>query len=314
MNTRSVNLILALAALLVSAGTSSGTETPSDSEITFEKWAFKLSLPTNAQRQPAQPAAREGLREVYVADGLAYVVKIISTPPNSLTSTAIEQAIQADMKSGAQFGEVRRWELYTRGGELFKGLSRISPVEGSALGAVEYAAELFGGDRVFQSVSMAPLGDESSPILSLGVVGPADKESDIENQAKFIAFSVGKVEKPRPAVAGKPAAPPSDRRPPTATPRALKKGDIELFGTVASVADDRNSLVLTVTRIRMPGGEPVKLDPPRSKRVLVKKLAENVRTGTSILVIGRNDGVGMPILADTLEVQEQAGASNAEKR
>lgn len=314
MNTGSVNLILALAALLVPTGTASGAETASDSEITFEEWGFKLSLPKNALKQPAQPAEKEELRQVYTADGFAYVVKIVRTPPNFLTSTAIEQAIQADMKSGIEFGEVRRWELHTRGGELFKGLSRISPIADSALGAVQFAEGLFGGERVFQSVSMAPLGDESSPILSLGVVGPIDKESDIENQAKFVAFSVGRIEKPQPVVEQKPAAPPSDRRPPARTPQALKKGDIELFGSVASIAADRKSLVLTVTRIRMPGGEPLKLDPPRSKRVFVTKLAENVDTGTPILVIGRNDGVGMPILADTLEVQKDPGASSAEKR
>lgn len=285
------------AAVLAVAGAAFGSAT----ERTYEDRHFRLRLPEGAVSQDSKPIENELLREVYVADGLVWAIRLTETPAGYLASTAIEQALQAEMKAGAPLGEVRRWELYTRQQVLFKGISRLVPAETAVLGVAPQVDELRGETVLSQSLSMAPLSDESSPILTLAVAGPTARKDDVEKRAKELAFSFWRIQEP-------PRGPQRDTGTGDAkpsAPRPLKKGDIELSGTVASIAADRKSLVMTVNAVRMPGGKPIELNPPRSKRVFLRSFPDELTAGKPILVIGRNDGVGMPILADILELIPQ---------
>ncbi len=306
MSARFLFVALLFMAALVPTGSAFAAEPAPDSEIVYEKYDIKLSLPKDAVKLQARPAKDEVFREVYLADGLAYFARITETPPNYLASTAIEQAIQTNVKSLADTAGVKRWELYARSGDLFKGYSASVKPQECVLGAISQISELAEEGRVFQSVSMGPLGDESSPILTIGVIGAPGRAGETENQAKFVAFSVAKPDKLTPAVEQPSAQPPSKKPAPTRAPHTLKKGDIELTGSIATVAADKKSLVMTVTVIRMPGEQPIALDPSRTKRVFVNHLPEAVREGVPILVIGRNDGVGMPILADILQFRDES--------
>lgn len=327
-------LITAAALLMVSACAAQVPKPPQvvdAEEISYEKWGFRVSVPKGAKKYVIADEPDAELSEMYVSDGLGYIVRVTRVSENALPATAVEQAIQADMQAGAALGPTKRWEIYSMKRQLFKGLNRTIKFDEPALSKAPFLRELVGGDTGFRSLGMAPLRDDPNAIVSVGVLGPPGRAEDIENYAKFAVFNVARtarrpgspgqngtsaVRPPRPdggrvRPGAKPLAPDGEVRPapvemPTpAKPRirpGLKKGDIELVGPVDKMEPARKRLTMIVDQITLPGGDPIKLDPPRSKTVLLRRMPKEVSVGTRIVVIGRNDGVGTPIRADFLDV------------
>lgn len=284
-----------------------------EERVAFAEWGFSVEIPKPYEKSTVLHSNNTLDCQVFVSGDYAYVVRVTKLPANTLASTYIEQIIQADVKS-APAGTTRRWELDTRQGELFKGLTR--PVE-SDLGEARAIAKLLNGEPGVQSIAMAPVKDEKSPVLSVGVVARESLREQAELRADvltaFLKFD-RLATKPKPADTPPPTPPtpepPKPPRPAVVQPTppkpvvkpapryTLKKGDIELAGNVTSVAEDRKSLEMSVTSVRMPGESPVKIDPPREKKVLVASLPADVKTGSKVVIAGKNAGVGKPMTAE----------------
>ncbi|MEN6356800.1 MAG: hypothetical protein ABFD83_06915 [Armatimonadota bacterium] len=285
------------------------------SVVLYNRPHFSVEVPSSSEKHALIPTVDEEVHDVYIADGCAYVIRVIKVSDDLPASTAIEKIIQEQIKSSSKLGSINRWEMDSRDKVLFKGCTRSVDVNEAFLNS------LFGGSRCVECVAMAALGDEFSPIVSVGVIGRADQSDDIESLAKYLAFTVSIIpDKPalsaspgkhilRPAPnlrsatsrpgyssKSKPVAPTVQK------PRKLKKGEIELAGTVESLSMDSKSLVMQVSQITMPGSKPIKLDPQRSKAVLYKKLPLGIAAGSRIVVIGKNEGIGKPIRAGILAI------------
>lgn len=152
-------------------------------------WGFQVQVPRASSRQVLASEGDILLSEFYIYGDLVYVVRVTRTPANTLASTAVEQEIQRLAKTSAV-----RWEISSRQGDLFKGLSRPLPLEETeSVGTAQVKRALRGRDAV-QSASMAPLAEDAGPILTVGVIGPKSRQEEIENTAKFMAFGVERIE------------------------------------------------------------------------------------------------------------------------
>lgn len=310
MKTRTVISIITLL-IVVSAAASAQDKWQI---ISSPQWGLSYKLPPGAQRQPYTGQPASALCELYTAANLAFLIEITPTASDTLASTAIEQAIQADMKEAAKLGAASRWEATSKQGDLFKGFT--GPVQFSATEPGHAAIiKAIGAEKGVGSCARAALGDESSPVLKITVMGKADREAPIAAMAKTISSMVTrqtpKVAKapvpPPPAPVTKPLPKPVPK--PTAKPwPRLVAGKIELMGIVELVSNDGKTVVVAVDSIKMPGQDPIVLEPKRSKKVLLKAKMSNAIKGLQIRLIGRNDGVGKPITADAVELTPAAPA------
>ena len=183
--------------------------------VTFDKWGFQVEVPQLAERYSVPGQAETQLSELFVFDGLVYFVKVTGTASDALTATAIEQRIQSLLKSSSAQTRPQRWELDLGQGVLFKGLSHTVQPSKDFPAEARYISRVVKGGTAFESVSMAPIGDDFSPIISVGVIGPSQRSSEIETRAKYAAHNVRKIDKS--ASGSKPASSPSTRR---SSPRA----------------------------------------------------------------------------------------------
>lgn len=286
------------------------------SVVVYNRPHFSVEVPSSSEKHALTPTNDEEAHDIYIADGCAYVIRIIKASDDLPASTAIEKIIQEQMKSGTKLGPTNRWEMDSRDKVLFKGCTRSIDVN------EPFLVGLFGGSRCVECVAMAALGDEFSPIVEVGVMGRNDQLDDVEALAKYLAFTVSVIpDKPalsaspgkliqhpvptlrnatsRPGYSSKskPAAPAAQK------PQKLKKGEIELAGTVQSISEDGNSLVMQVSQITLPGSKPTQLNPARSKTVLFDKFPSGIAVGSRIVAIGKNDGIGKPIRAYVLARQ-----------
>jgi hypothetical protein len=306
-------------------------------------WGFQVQVPRASTRHSLKAQGDTLLSELYTYGDLIYVVRLTRTPANTLASTAVEQETQKLAKASAV-----RWEISSRQGDLFKGLSRLLPSE--ELDKAETALlkkALWGRDAV-ESMSMAPLAEDAGPILTVGVIGPRSRKEEIENTAKFMAYGVERTER-TPARAAETASAPTPGHPadpsltepsqpgdftvrppqprvrngtkrpqdsisrnspvapaPVVLPkprRVLRKGEIELVGSVESIDGTTKSMVMLVDEVVMPGLKPIPLDPARRKTVYFRTLPGEVRVGSRIAIAGRNTGVGKPMTADSINVR-----------
>ncbi len=305
---RSVDIcVLISIAAVAGACAAGGARGASNSPVTFEEYGFKLEIPRPFEKHVPPPKPGERLSQAYLSGGLAYIIKITDVGPDSLASTVVEQTLQAQVKQASQ---ARRWERNSRYGELFKGFTCLTKVD---LNSAPFLEKIMGGDTGYQSVSLAPLAGESSPILTIGIIGAKERSVEIDNLAEFLVstvstFKIAHGTKPKdvslkhPAAvsAAKPAAGLSQK--PSAQ-AALRPNEIELVGRVDSVGPGGDSITMTVDQIRLPKQGPIKLDPARTKLVYCKKLPSGAGPGTRLLVVGVNTGVGKPMSADRIEVQ-----------
>ncbi len=283
--------------------------------VSYDKWGIAVQLPSGSVKQAIDGAPADGACDVYVSKGLVCVVKVTPAPDDLPTSTAIEQAIQNAVKQASKLGPAKRWEQDSKQGDLFKGFT--GQIQLSADDPVQAAiAKIVGSDPTVECAAMAPVGDDSSPILRVSVIGPVGRQMEVMTTAKGIAGFVSREPKSSKAGAPKPAKPVTAAKPaqkPAVKPwPTLRKGQIELAGVVESVDPGGKSLTLTVDLVTVVGAEPVTLSPARSKIVLLKSKLVGVSAGQRVRLIGKNTGAGKPITADALEpVQEKPQSAPA---
>lgn len=279
------------------------TQIPRLKVVPYEAWGVEISVPRESRKSVVEPKGDVLLWEMHASDDFVYFIRINKIPPDSLTSTVIEQDIQADSNLFSRRGATRRWEIASAQGELFKGLNYYAKVETDIPEAALELNKVLKGRTAYVSSAMAPLEGDTSPILVVGVVGPKGREGEVDALAKFLVHGVRKkTAGPADAQAAapvKPVVPVPVRRPPVPPPPpVLRKGQIRIQGPVESLGGDGKSLMMTAEEISTVNESSVKLDPPRSKKVLVDSIPPWVSVGARIIVIGPNSGVGVPIKAD----------------
>ena len=261
--------------------------------VSYEEWGFSVQVPAGSARQDLPVLSDSWMCELYSANGLACFIKLTATPDSQLASTVIEQSIQAEIKAASKLGAARRWEQDSKQGDLYKGFIGPIKLDGSDL-LQSGITKVIAGDSGVECVSMAAVGDDMAPILRIGVVGPANRQTEVVAMAKSMAALVRRNQAPKEPVAE--PGPPSGTKPwPT-----LKKGEIELEGTVESISADGRSVSLTVDFIKLAGQNRIALSPPRSKQVSLKSKADWLTAGQRVILIGKNTGVGKPMTADVM--------------
>jgi len=304
--------LLALATPVVAAAPA--VKTPEMKTVSYEAWHFSTRVPRAAQKLELPREGEVELYEVFKSGGFVYMVKVTSTPADTLSSTAIEQTMQALAASSKFLGTAERWE-HERNGEPWKGISRSIRANGDTPHIADVVEKAVGSRIAAQSMCMAPLGDGSSSVLTIGVIGPQSAAADVAAMAKYVAglTVIGSVKQtaPAPSTLPKPGTEPGIKPPGKVVPKPvkpaakkwpqLKKGDIELAGVVKSVDVAAKSMILTADTVTMPGAKPIKLDPAREKAVSFKSLPEGVEAGARIRIMGANTGVGLPMTAAHVE-------------
>ncbi len=299
---------------------------------------FEIQVPRASVKRVLPADGDVVLSELYIYGDLAYFVRVSRVPQGAVASTLIEQSLQAMTKDLPDPGEARR-EMESKQKDLFKGVNRpVTAKEFGEAGAAELKKSLW--DRgAFESLYVR---DEFSPILTVGVIGPASRAEEIETRAQYLAYQTARIEgsvvpdtpaepsgppnnlivtqgspfKVKPTE--KPLAQPSQRKPgeppavtsaPNAIPpaeRALRKGEIELVGLVESIDSPAKTITLMVDGIRMPNQKPIPLDPVRRKLVAYRRLPAGVEARSRIRVIGKNTGVGKQMTADVIDLVPEA--------
>lgn len=267
--------------------------------VRYDKWRAGVQIPAAASKHSLPTQPEEATCDLYAVGVLACYVKITPTPDTELASTVIERAIQAEMKQSEKLGAVKRWEQNSKQGDLFKGFTGPTKLDGGDPLQAEIS-RIIGSDTGIECVSMAPLGDDTAPVIRIGVVGPAGKRNEVVATAKRMAALVTRYNtSPNTAVS---AAEPKPAPEPWPT---LKKGEIEIEGVVDSVAWDRRSIVLKAEFIKLPGQDRITLSPPRSKHVRLKSKQDWLAAGVRVILVGKNTGIGKPMTADLIEATKQ---------
>jgi len=309
MNKRTIFTILLAATALARVCLAQVSPTDvSQTQMQFGSWGFSARIPIQSVRQSVAPAGDIVYEQIFVSGQYAYVVKITKIPADMLASTFIELAIQSG-KNSAPEQSAKRWQLQSKQGDLFKGLTRPLDPETASFALIR---KLLKNDPGVQSVAMVPLKDERSPVLSIGVITASNLRQEGYNQAvgivTFLEFKRGGappgVTATKPTASAPTAAKPKPLAPKTnpAPRRKLGKGEIDLLGVVDSVNEADMSLEMTVDHIRMPGKSVIPRDPPASKHVILKSIPGSVKPGARISVVGKNGGIGAPITADFIDL------------
>lgn len=300
MKTRLISLIAALSLLIASVAFAQEIKWKI---IPSPQWGFSIQLPPDASRQRLMGRPASGTCEVYASGGFACIVQVTPTASDALASTAIEQAIQSEIKEATTMGPTARWEATSKEGDLFKGytgqvrLAKTDPAQSAVIKAI-------GTERGVQSVALAPLGDETAPVLRIAIVGKPDKEPEVAAMAKTVSSMVAKESKPAVIAPDEKPGQPSLPTPKlSAKPwPQLRTGDIELEGRITSVSSDGKTVMMMVDTIILPGQGPIALSPKRTKKVLLRDKMGALIKGAQIRLVGRNEGVGKPITADAIEL------------
>ncbi|MCL5104970.1 MAG: hypothetical protein M1133_12770 [Armatimonadetes bacterium] len=157
--------------------------------VVYRDFGFRVNIPEPYQKHTLPASGDTLVSDVYISGDYAYLVKVTKTPANSISSTAIEQAIQAEAKSAPS----KRWEQDSAHKDLFKGVTRAYEFDAAAQMQYPFLEKICKGKECIQTISMTPLKDESSPIITVGVIGPKTPGNEVEVKAKDIAFTLTKL-------------------------------------------------------------------------------------------------------------------------
>lgn len=318
-----VLLGLAVCIVVLSFAVSGLAETTPGTVHTYDSWGFSLSLPSTCQPVSlGNIGGGAGLQEAYSSNGLAYVVVGLNMdiPKNMNVRTAVSMGIQqvsatSHKNPGVNLNLV---SATTADGEPVQGFGMtVTESTTSSMGKIPPEVKALFGSVVYQAAVIIPVKDSPATIGVIAVVGPSARQGEIISQMMQVAgtFTRGKS-----AVAGsfssgssevikgsggpkgsKTTAPP---QPQVKSINSLKKGQIELVGVVKSTDPVAKSLDMLVTQAVSFSGNGVIISPPRLKRIFVKQIAEGVKEGAIIIVVGGDTGPGKSVTADTLTVMD----------
>lgn len=287
----------------------------------YDSYGVSVTLPGTCERMSLQVPAISGLIEAYKGNNLVYVVVITDdVQPKTMTARAALNTMVGMMNQIAS--KVPELGLHTISGSSAQGVSatgfaaRVSESQIKAMGKnpMNYVAQMppeirqmFGSD-VYQAVLLAPLTEKGRTVAGIAVIGAGSRSMDIDAEAMRVmgALSIGEkvaAAKPSGAKSGEASGTPA----PAAAPlNTLKKGQIELVGTVSFVDKPGKSLNMMVSQVTSFGQPGVVLDPARLKKVFAKSIAAAVKEGVKIAVVAADSGVGKPVTAQILKVIEAA--------
>ena len=294
----SVNAVLIL--LLIAASGNAATQQPKTRAVSYPSFGFTVYVPQTSVRETIAAEEPVKLCEAFRYGNLVYLVKVTGVPEDMLAATAIEKTLQSLTAPGGSLAGARRWEIEI-GDTLFKGLSGSYDVDQSLPEAL-FIKRALGGKEAHCCMAMAPLKDRFSPIVELWLVGPVSRALEIDDLGRFFVYKFANTTtKPTEAAAGAVSeVKQTDKR--VTAGATLKKGDIELVGSVEYIDPSSKSFTMVVERIRLPSTGYITLDPPRRKLVYLRRpLPANITVDSRVRIIGFNTGIGKPMTADVVE-------------
>ncbi len=307
-------LLSLVAALVLLAATCAIAQ--STGEVRFDNYGLSVSLPVPYERMPMQLPAINGMVEAYKSNGLVYLV--IATDEIQPKNATARQALNALTTMMSQVADkVPAMGLHTIAATSAQGKSAVGfggkVIENqnkTAKTAMDYATQIppelkqMYGNDIYQAALMVPFTETGRMVAAVAVVGPTSQQMSIDAIAMRMmsSLTIGKPAAPKPKDAADGGVAPA----PVAAKvmNELKKGQIELIGTVSAIDKASKSLSMMVSHVTSYGQPSVVLNPARQKKVFVKSIPAGVKEGSSVVVLAADSGVGKPVKAESVKTME----------
>jgi len=286
--------------------------------VSYPNYGFSVTLPTPREPISLNLGRINGMVDSYKANNLVYVVFATDDiqPKDGTARQALNMMGSIMAAAASQMPDAR---LHSLSGSSAQGIAavgfgaRVTKTMAIKAGksALDWAASVpaqlrsMFGDDMYQAALMVPATETGRMIFGVGIVGPSGQSAQVDSEVARVmqTLSVGGQSSPSPSAATTAPAP----APPSALSR-LKKGQIELVGTVSSIDKPGKSLNMVVSQVTSYGQPTVALSPARQKRVFVKTMPADVKEGCKIVVVAADSGVGKPVTAESVRVIESGGA------
>ena len=303
-------LVTAMAILVLIGAT--GATAQDTGVINYDSYGFSVKIPTPYERVSLPLGQINGMLQSYKSDGLIYVVfatddiqpktgtaraalKLMVSVMNEAAAKA--PALGLHTISGSSAEEVTAVGFAARVSEAQLKASQPTTAKKSAMDwSTAIPAEIrqmFGTD-IYQAVLMLPLSETGRMVAGVAVVGPGNRSGELDAVVMRLmnTLSIGK-----PTVSSTPGNGKSAE-----LPSALKKGQIELIGTVSALDKPNKSLSMMVSKVTSYGQPSVVLSPERLKKVFASSIPDDINEGSKIIVVAADSGVGKPVTAETIKI------------
>ena len=321
------SLVAAMAVMMLIGAT--GAAARDTGAIYYDNYGFSVAIPTPYEQVSLPLGQINGMLQSYKCNGLIYVVFAtddIQTMGN--TARAALNMIASQMNQAA--AKVPALGLHMISGNSAQGVAatgfgaRISEAQLNAQlqaaqgnkskkSAMDWSAaipaeirQMFGSD-IYQAALMVPLSETGRMIAGVAIVGPGNRSGELDAVVMRLmnTLSIGKSAgvSSTPGT-GQPGVSPA----PMKSLSVLKKGQIELIGTVSALDKPNKFLNMMVSQVTSYGQSPMALSPARLKKVFASSIPDDVKEGSLIVVVAADSGVGKPVTAETVKVVDQGEA------
>jgi hypothetical protein len=321
-----IRLTLALMSILMLVGATAAVAQDSD-VISYDNYGFSVAIPVPREQVSLPMGQINGMLQSYKSNGLVYVVFATDDiqPKGSTARAAL--SMMASMMSQAA-AKAPALGLHTILGSSAQAVlavgfaARVSEAQLNAQmkatqgskskkSAMDWSAaipaelrQMFGND-IYQAALMIPLSETGRTVAGVAVVGPGNRSGELDAIVMRLmnTLSIGK----NAAVSSTPGNGQSGESPASAAPATmkslstLKKGQIELIGTVSALDKPNKSLSMMVSQVTSFGQSPVGLNPARLKKVFATSIPGGIKEGSKIVVVAADSGVGKPVHAESVK-------------
>lgn len=320
-----VKSLVAATAILMLIG-AIGAAAQDTGVLRYDSYGFSVTIPTPYERVSLPTAQINGMLEGYRSSGLIYVVFATDDiQPKGSTARAALNAMASMMSQMA--AKALALGLHTISGTSAQGVvatgfaARVSEAQLKASqpktakrSAMDLStaippeiSQVLGND-IYQAILIVPFNETGRMVAGVAVVGPGSRSNELDAVVMRLmnTLSIGK-----PSVSSTPASGQSGESPaaaPVKSLSALKKGQIELIGTVSALDKPNKSLSMMVSQVTSYGQPSVFLDPARLKKVFVSSIPAGIKEGSRIVVVAADSGVGKPVKAETIKVVDSGAA------
>lgn len=285
---------------------------------TYPNYGFSIALPTPREPISLDLGQINGMVDSYKANNLVYVV-FATDDIQPKDATARQALNMMGSITAAAASKMPETGFHSLSGSNAQGSAaagfgaRVAKTMAARVGksAMDWATAVpaqlraMFGDDMYQAVLMVPTTETGRMIVGIGVVGPGGQSAQVDAEAVRVMHTL--------SIGNKSSAAPTTV---TITPAAttlkslsrLKKGQIELIGTVISIDKPGKSLNMMVSQVTSYGQSTVALSPARSKKVFMKAIPADVKDGCKIVVVAADSGVGKPVTAESVRVIEPGEA------
>ena len=302
--------------------------------IYYDNYGFSVAIPTPYEQVSLPLGQINGMLQSYKCNGLIYVVFATDDiQPKGGTARAALNMLAPQMNQAA--AKVPALGLHNISGSSAQGVvavgfgARVSEAQLNAQlqaaqgnkskkSAMDWSTaipaefrQMFGND-IYQAALMLPLTETGRMIAGVAVVGPGSRSGELDAVVMRLmnTLSIGKSAgvSATPGNGQSGVSPTSPVPAPMKSLSTLKKGQIELIGTVSTLDKPGKSLNMMVSQVTSYGQSPVGLSPARLKKVFASSIPDDIKEGSKIVVVGAHTGVGKPVTAETIKVVDSGEA------